>query len=152
MVKDKNELIKTYATQSPEEMAKEQDLLEAEDNRQTKILEECIRDFSTKIDNMEVDGRILAIVQRPTSAQFKRFTPQSLAKYGEKPSEIPYDIAEKYEADMYKLMAELIIRPKHDAEWWKENTGDEFMAAFQAHLFKVRQKLQEDIKRFLPQT
>ena len=46
-------------------------------------------------------------------------------------------------------MEELIVNPKHDVAWWKENTGDEFMAAFQAHVFNVRQKLQENIESFL---
>jgi len=145
------ELVEKYAG-SPEEMEREQDELETEVAIISKELEQKIRGFSKKTDTLTVDGEVLAYVQRPSASQFDRLFPQQLAKYRKKPEDIPFEVAKKYETDMYELMGELIVNPKHEVKWWKENTGDEFMAAFQAHVFNVRQKLQENIENFLEPT
>lgn len=146
------ELVKKYAGQTPEEMEKEQDELETEVIVASRELEQKIKDFSKKTDPLVINGETYAHVQRPTTSQYERIIPPQLAKYRKKPEEIPYEVAKKYEDDMYKLMEELITDPKHNMEWWKQNTGDEFMAAFQAHVFNIRTKLQENIEGFLEQT
>ena len=146
---DEKKLIK-YADKSPDEMAKEQDKLEQEVSVASQALDQQIQKFSSKTDEMKApDGAVLAIVKRPTSAQFKRFTPPELAKFKDKPENITIELAEKYEKDIYKLMEELIVTPKHTAEEWPELVGDDFIAVFQAHLFNVRKKMAETVQSFL---
>lgn len=142
-------LVEKYAVDTPEEMEKEQEALETEVIVASKELEQKIQDFSKKVDPLMINGELFAYVQRPTASQFERLIPSQLAEFRKNPEKIPYKVAKSYEKDMYKLMEELIVNPKHNVTWWKENTGDEFMAAFQAHIFNVRQKLQANIESFL---
>lgn len=146
------ELIEKYGGQSVEELEREQDELEEEVAFTSKELEQKIRNFNNKVDQLKIHGETFAYVRRPTAKQYERIIPPELTKFRKNPEKIPFETARKYENDMYALMEELIASPKRDAEWWKENTGDEFMAAFQAHVFNVRTKLQEDLKDFLEPT
>lgn len=150
-----SKIIEKYAkNKTPEEMEKEQDELEKEYHTQSKALEQNILKFSSKTDKLEdpETGETLAEVKRPTSSQYQRTIPPELAKYKDKPEEIPYELAQKYQDDLYKLMEEMIVKPKHSAEWWKEHTGGRFMALFQAHIVNIYNTLQEDINSFLQPT
>lgn len=143
-------LIEKYANKTPEEMEKEQDELETEVNLNAQALDQNISKFSSKTDEMKApDGTLLAIVRRPTAKQFKQFVPPHLLKYKGHPEKLPPDVALEYEQNIYKLMSELIVQPKHTVEEWQELIGDDFIAAFQAHLFKIRQKMSETVKSFL---
>jgi len=145
----KTDLISKYATKTEAEMLQEQDEIQSEYAIRCEELDQKIRDFSSQIDPLKVNGETLAEVRRPTRTQFAKMVPPELAKYRDHPEEIPIEVAAKYENDMYDLMAELIVNPKHDADWWKGNTGDDWMAAFQAHLMKLRENMDETIKSFL---
>lgn len=146
------EIKKLSKGKTEEEMAKEQESLEEEVAVNALSIEQELMAFSEQTDelvNPETNTPICK-VKRPSSEQFRRFTPPELIKYRKDPESIPYDVAEEYEKDMYNLMAELIVEPKHDAEWWKKlPNADEFMALFQAHMFKVRKQMQEKAKSFL---
>lgn len=146
----KENLIRKYADKTPEEMEKEQDKIEQDYILMSQELDQKLMETSSKIDDMKF-GDTTVKVKRPTKAQLNRFTPPELAKYRENPQGIPYEVAKTYEDDMYKLMEELIVMPKHDAKWWIENTGDEFIAAFQAHIATIRTKIQKDAESFLRQ-
>jgi len=146
------ELIKKYATKTPEEMELEQDKIEQDYAVQSKALEQKILEASSKIDEMKMGEVVVARVKRPTKGQMNRILPPELAKYRSKPEKVPYEVAKKYEVEMYKLMEELIVMPKHDAEWFINNTGDDFMAAFQAHIANIQSQIQKDTERFLLQT
>jgi len=147
-------LVEKYAVKSADEMVKEQEDLQREVAEASTEMEQELEAFSTKTDELKNpnNSKLLAIIKRPTTSQFKRFTPISLLKYRDKPEDIPPDVAMKYTDDMYQLMAELVVQPKHTAEWWEDNTGDEFMALFQAHLAKTREKMSKTIEDFLSPT
>jgi len=150
MTTPEEKLVEKYGDKTPEQMEKEQDALENEVVLQSKALDQNISNFSSKTDEMKApDGTLLAIVKRPTAKQFKRFVPPQLAKYREKPESIPIEVATEYETDIYNLMAELITRPEHTADEWQKLVGDDFVAVFQAHLFKIRQKMAETVQSFL---
>jgi hypothetical protein len=144
------DLIRKYANKTPEEMEKEQDKIEQEYNLMSQELDQKLMEASSKIDEMKF-GDITVRVKRPTKVQLNRFTPPELAKYREKPESIPYEVARTFEDEIYKLMEELIVMPKHDAKWWMEHTGDEFIAAFQFHIATIRAKIQKDAESFLQQ-
>jgi hypothetical protein len=141
-----------YGTKSPEQMVEDQANLEAQVNMDAVALEQNISTFSKKVDPMTIDGKILAYIQRPNKSQYERFVPQGLSKYKDKPEEVPENVARNYEEDIYKLMEELIVRPKHTAQEWKERVGDDFVAAFQAHMFEVRKRATEEASAFLRRT
>ena len=148
--KNAEELLKKYGGKTPEELERDQDALEGEVNVQAQAMDQQIQQFSSKTDEMKTpEGIVLAVVRHPTAAQFTRFVPPELAKYKNNPENMPYDTAIKYEQDIYKLMEELIVYPKHSAKEWQELVGDDFTALFQAHLMNVRKKVTETIKSFL---
>jgi len=147
------DLVNKYAGKSVEEMDKEQDDLKSEVALRSKEMEQEIDSFSSKTDELKNPdtGKIMAVIKRPTKAQFEMFTPPNLLKYRENPENIPPEEALEYEKGLYKLMEQLIVMPKRTAEEWKECTGDDFMAAFQAHLMKTREKMQKTVDSFLEQ-
>lgn len=155
MVKhDVEDLIKKFANKSEEEMIKEQDELEAEYTARSIELDQAISEFDVVIDELKdpKTGNKLAEVKRPSASQFRRVIPPELAKFRKTPEKISYETAMKYEDDMYKLMEELIVTPKHTAKEWRDSTGGRFMALFQSHLVKLNEKVREDTESFLPQT
>jgi len=146
------DLVKKYALgKTPEEMDKEQDDLKSEVALRSKEMEQEIDSFSSKTDELKNPdtGKIMAIIRRPTKTQFELFTPPNLLKYRENPEKITPEEALAYENGLYKLMEQLIVMPSRTAKEWKEKTGDDFMAAFQAHLMKTREKMQKTVESFL---
>lgn len=151
MVKSKErELADKYAKQTVEEMEKEQESLEQEVVSASKAMEQEISSFSIKIDELisPVTKKVMCKVKRPTTTQWKQLVPPELVKYKEDPKKVPLEVAEKYEELVYDIMAELIVQPKHNAKWWKDNTTYDFVALFQAHLMKTFDKMSEDIEDF----
>lgn len=145
-------LAEKYGDKTTEQMIKDQEDLETQVTMDAVALEQNISTFSKKVDPMTVDGKTLAYIQRPNKSQYERFVPQDLSKYKDKPEEVPEGVARKYEEDIYRLMEELIVSPKHTAQEWKERVGDDFVAAFQAHMFGVRKRATEEASAFLRRT
>lgn len=153
MVSDNKELIRKYATKSVEEMTKEQDKMQEDLSSESLELDSKIRNFSTHIDPIMSDtNEVLAQAKRPSSAQFERLLPLKFLKYRDNPEGIPEEEAIAYTEDIYKLMEELIVCPRHTAKEWKNLIGDEFVAAFQAHFVKVREEGSKTVTRFLQRT
>jgi len=136
--------------QTVEEMAKEQDSLEQEVIVASKAMDQEISEFSVKIDDMisPTTDKLMCKVRRPTATQWKQLVPPELAKYKKNPKEIPHKLAEKYEELVYEMMALLIVQPKHDVKWWKDNTTYDFVVLFQTHVMKVFDKMTEELENF----
>ena len=148
----KEDLIKKYASRSADQMAKEQDSLKDDVAIEALELDSKIRNFSSQIDSIKSDtGEILAYAKRPSAAQFGRLIPMKFMKYKDDPTSIPTEEAIAYSEDIYKLMEELIICPKHTTDEWKGMIGDDFLAAFQAHFLRIREEASKTVSRFLPQ-
>lgn len=149
--KQPSKLVEKYAGKSAEEMESDQEQLMAEYNERCQAMEHEISDFSTKTDEMKnpTTGKVMAIVKRPTTNQWKQMVPKELMKYtGKDKKEIPIEVAEKYEELIYDVMAELIVEPKHDAKWWKDHTGYEFVQAFQSHMISIFDEMEKNIGNF----
>jgi len=147
------DLIKKYATKTPEEMVAEQDKLREDLTIQQMELDSKIRNFSTQVDPLCTNtGEVLAHVKRPSIAQLERLLPIKLLKYKDNPETIPPEEALAFISEIYKLMEELIVCPHHSAEEWKEMISDDFVAMFQAHILKIREEASKAVSRFLPQT
>lgn len=153
MASNNKELIRKYATKSVEEMTKEQDKMQEDLSSESLELDSKIRNFSTRIDPIMSDtNEVLAQAKRPSSAQFERLLPLKFLKYRDNPEGIPEEEAIAYTEDIYKLMEELIVCPRHTAGEWKNLIGDDFVAAFQAHFVKVREEGSRTVTRFLQRT
>ena len=152
--KSPRELAEKYSKgKTEEQMIAEQDALEEEYATISSELEQALEDFSKQTDKL-IDPKTkkaLAVVRRPTSEQFRRVVPPEIARYRKHPEKIPYELALKYEDNMYKLMEELIEVPRRSAKEWRKTTGAKFMALFQSHLVNLNEKVREESENFLPQ-
>ena len=149
--KSKKDLLKKYATKSEEEMVKEQEDLEKEYKLASVQMETEIANFSTVIDELKNPNteKVMCKVRRPMTEEWRKLIPEDVLKYQGKESEIPIEKAQEYEDLVYTMMAELIVQPKHDMEWWKANTSHEFVYLFQEHLMKVFEKMEKSVNNFL---
>lgn len=131
----------------------EQKLIENEDAKaqyttDMTALEENLRNFAEKTDPIVFRGKPLCWVKRPSKAQFEKLIPPDMMKYKNSPDSIPKAEADKYENLIYEMMAELIVNPKHDANWWKANSPLIFIPLFQAHLNEIYELVGIDIANF----
>lgn len=85
-------------------------------------------------------GQPLCWVKRPSSKEWEELTPTELTQYKDI-SEVPKEIADRYKDHQFNMMAKLIAKPQHDANWWKENTDLIFQEMFQIYLMDVYRKL-----------
>jgi hypothetical protein len=111
-------------------------------------LEENLRNFNEKTDPIVLNGKPLCWVKRPTKDQFERLIPPELMKYKNSLETVPKEISDKYEDQIYDLMAELIVEPKHDKSWWKVNSPLVFIPLFQAHMNEVYELVGINIENF----
>jgi len=93
-------------------------------------------EISEPLIDPETD-KILAWVKLPTMMELENFYGQ----FGEtKPEE--YETMNKEEKlkiinRQYELMAEMIVNPKHDAEWWKAHSNMRLLKLFSIKLEQI---------------
>jgi hypothetical protein len=90
----------------------------------------------------------MAEVRRMSMDEIEVFTGKELKKY-KNPEDIPEDVAQKYDDKMYQLIADVIIRPKHDVEWWKDgHLTPELIGELVKHIKKTLEKLGTTAENF----
>jgi hypothetical protein len=82
----------------------------------------------------------LCWIRRPSAKEWEDMTPTDLLEY-KTPEDMPKEVLEKYKDRSFEMMEKLIMKPQHDAQWWKENTDLVFQEMFQTHLLDVYRKL-----------
>ena len=92
-------------------------------------------------------GQPLCWVRRPSNKEWEDLTPTEMATY-KTPEEVPKEMAEKYKDHQFNMMAKLIAKPQHDANWWKENTDLISQEMFQIYLIDVYRKLGIMVENF----
>jgi hypothetical protein len=114
-------------------------------------LEKNLMNFNKIIDpmiNPDEPDNALCWIRRPTTAQLEKMLPAELMAYKNDPNAIPVDIMKKNENFQFEMMAELIELPKHNAQWWKENSNLVFQSLFQKHLTGVLEDLGINAENF----
>lgn len=148
----KQSFLKRHKSLSREDVAKQlRKMEEAKQNYETDAtsLEENIKNFNLQTDPLvdPVSGKALCWVRRPTQAELERLVPSELTKY-ENLEDVPEEIQEKYANVQFKMMAQLIEKPKKGATWWKEHANLIFQELFQLHLVDIYKKLGLLIENF----
>lgn len=92
-------------------------------------------------------GNVMCVIRRPTMAQWEAFVPPELTIY-KNPEDVPPEIAQKYNDIMFDMMSQIIVKPKHDAKWWKENATQDFIAILQEHLTNIMNRAGDISKKF----
>jgi hypothetical protein len=69
-------------------------------------------------------------------------------EYRNNPESIPRELVEKYNDMTFDLMSKIIVKPPHDASWWKEHANTVFIRLFQMHLQMVFTELGMNAENF----
>lgn len=130
---------------TPEQLAEDIKKLEAAKQKMTQNAEELEKNLKHFHDALDPildpnTGEPLCWVRRPSQKEWEEMTPPELIKYTD-PTTIPQELLEKYKMHSFEMMAKLIEKPKHNAEWWRENTDLVFQEMFTIYLFDVYRKL-----------
>jgi hypothetical protein len=153
MSQSKKEILKSFVKEhakSSEEIKAEMKAMEEVKKQYTQDvtkLEDNLRHFNERLDPLldpAIDNpadAVLCWVRRPTQDEWESMIPEELRKY-DNPEDVPKELADKYKTHQFEMMADLVMIPKHDAEWWRKNGGTiYFQQLFQSHIVEVYKKL-----------
>jgi hypothetical protein len=141
----KAEAIAQRYKRTPEQLAEDIIKMEEAKNKLTQSsaeLEENLRHFHEILDPIcdPISGNALCWMRRPSQIEWEAMVPTELLAY-KNDEDIPLELQEKYKDNSFNMMEKLIVKPQHDAQWWKENTDIVFQSLFSAHLLDVYRKL-----------
>jgi len=107
------------------------------------VLEKNLMEFNRTIDPLidPESEKVLCWVRRPTTDELESLIPAELLEYRGRPNEVPEEVMKKHRDFQFKMMADLIEKPKKDAEWWKKNANLVFQRLFEIHLQGVMEDL-----------
>jgi len=133
-------------TKTPEEIKAEIRTMEEAKKSYTQdvtALEQNLAKFNEVADPLidPISGNPLCWVKRPTQQEWEDMVPDEELLKVERIEDIPPEMARKYKDHQFEMMAKLIIKPNHDAQWWKEHANLVFQELFQIHLTDVYRKL-----------
>jgi hypothetical protein len=113
-------------------------------------LENNLKDFNAITDPLvdPATNKPLCWVRRPSQAEWETMIPKELFEYRNQPESIPPDVINKYNDMTFDLMSKVIVKPTHDAAWWKQNSNTVFIRLFQMHLQMVFNELGMNAENF----
>jgi hypothetical protein len=137
---------------TPEQIAEEikkMELAKKDMTQEASALEANFREFNEILDPIvnPNNGAPMCWVRRPTQKEWEEMVPAELIKYRDAGS-VPPEVVKKYADHQFQMMAQLIAKPEHDAEWWKAHSNILFQEMFQVHLMDVYRKLGLNIENF----
>lgn len=140
------ELVKKYGL-TDEEIEKEkqeQIKIKTDYTRNNTMYEQNLLNyFNVTEDIMDENGKPLAQIRYPSYKDITDFVPKEIMSYVKNNKPIPEELQEKYSDNVFKMMENLIVSPKHDAEWWKSQPRiTEFVKLF-------NDKYQEIVERVI---
>lgn len=116
-------------------------------------LEKNLRDFADLTDPITFKNKQginipLCWVKRPTRTQLEATIPAEIKPYVNNPLTMPDNLKALYDNLIYQMMADLIVEPKHTAEWWKGNSPVILIPLFNAHIKAVFELVGVDVANF----
>lgn len=125
--------------------------------RDIATVEQNLMSFLNRESPILVDGVVVAWVKEIPYFRLLDMIPESVLADMESDEEISFveatkRIKEGHANFQFQLYEELVTIPSKSAEWWKENVTQAFMDAFDKHIEKTMQGVQDSISFFSPQT
>lgn len=146
MSEKNRKLLKKYKPLTPSQVKKkfkEMKRIKKELTQDAAILEKNLMQFNQTIDPL-VDPeseKVLCWVRRPTTDELETLIPAELLEYRGRPNDVPPEVMQKHRDFQFKMMANLIEKPKKDVEWWKKHANLIFQRLFEMHLQGVMEDL-----------
>lgn len=115
-------------------------------------IEQNLREFENISDPLVYNGKVLCYVKRCNREEYESFTPPEMRKYANSGEKVPKEVLDKYEGNIYNMMAKLIVDPNtnqpiHDASFWKKKPVI-FTVLFQNHLFEIYELMGIEVENF----
>jgi hypothetical protein len=132
---------------TPEQLAEEIKKMELTKQKMTQNAEELdknLKHFHETLDPIldPNSGEPLCWVRRPSNKEWEELSPPELSQYKDTdPNTLPQDVQDKLKNHQFEMMAKLIAKPQHEANWWRENTDLVFQEMFTIYLFDIYRKL-----------
>ena len=104
-------------------------------------------DISEPLVDPETDV-VLAWVKLPTMMELEKFYGQFGETKLEEFENMTREQKLKYANRQYDLMAEMIVNPKHDAEWWKQHSNMRLLKLFSIKLEQIFEEMGVGIENF----
>lgn len=131
-----------------DDVIKEQEEIQKQYNSQMANIESNLTSFLEIEDPLVVNGKLLAMVRRPSMKEIKKLFPKELLEIGASGKVPTYDESEEMNKALYEMMGSLITKPKHTAEEWENKTNPYFIRAFYDHIMKMSQALETQVEGF----
>ena len=150
------EFLKKHKPLSPDEIQSRMRDAEAAREQYSKNITEIETNLVTFLQKEDplVDpatGNVIAWIRQAPYAELQSLGEELLGPFDPNITEEEYmaRIQESGGAEnIFKLMARLISRPKHDAEWWRNNITVEFIALFDARMNEIYTRMSEQMDFF----
>jgi len=114
-------------------------------SKEMSEVEKNLTEYFTKIDPViDPDGKCIAWSKRPTLKQLELMSPPDVDE-----SLLALEKNKQYmewNKKQFEILAELIEIPKHNADWWMEHAGVEFLGLYQRHIAELMRKLATNIE------
>lgn len=118
---------------------KEMKKIKSELTQEAAVLEKNLMEFNKILDPLvdPENDKVLCWIRRPTTKELEDMIPEDLLKYRGKPEDVPEEIMTKHKDFQFKMMANLIEKPKKPANWWMNKANLVFQRLFEIHLETV---------------
>lgn len=150
---------------TPQEIIKKHKPLTREDlEKYKKISEERKAKYS--MDMNVVEANLLGFLERPrpvldpvtkvpilwirdvTFNELKEMIPPEMAEYVDNPEAIDPKKLEEYDQKFYEIISDLIVIPKHDAEWWRSHMNAKLARVIQDEIAKMLEDMGIEMANF----
>lgn len=107
-----------------------------------------LTDYLNIKDPIKWNGKVIALVRRPSMKELKELIPKDLRKFVDDPKGLPNEEAKEYETFFYKKMSEFITVPNWSPEEWEINGNPWFIRLFFDHLSQIAKLMEGNIEGF----
>jgi len=112
-------------------------------------VEKNLLDFLKIEDPIIFNEKAIMWMRRPSNKELRNMVPKELVEYVGKPAtEIPDEVLENYDEQIYAMMGELITKPKWTAEQWADKTNPWLTRLFWDHIANIIRMTQAEIEGF----
>ena len=141
-----NNLLKKYKPLTPEDVRakiREKEESKKQYSSDSATLEKELEAFNDIIDPLinPTNDKAMCWIRRPTQAEWEKLVPASASVYNKNPEEMTPEETQKANDALFDLMANIIAKPKHNAQYWKEHSNLMFIQLFNLHLSGVFKEL-----------
>lgn len=147
------EIIKKHKPLTPEELKNYKQKVEeqkAKYNLQMGTIEANLLDFVQRpkpVLDPETKKPILYI-RDVSFEELKRMFPSDVLTYIENPEKIDPKKAEEYDEQFFKILAEIIVKPKKDWKFWKKIMNGRLMKLIQDEIVKMLEDIGVEMENF----